>query len=152
VTVLNQSDSPAGFVLFGSGTPGCSGKLGMSANGPAKINTPGFRFTATNAPRKSTGLGLVTNSKSVAGIDEFGVGILIHADLYSATATASFNFTTDLAGQAVSPVPMPNLPGLVGVTLIAQGIFAETSATGFWCTTSPFGFVSSMGLAFTIQN
>src|SRR5262245_3951561 len=54
--LLNNALAPTGISAYGTGTGGCTADMGMSTNGQAFINTPGFRITCTNAPTSTLGL------------------------------------------------------------------------------------------------
>ena len=82
--LLNSNTLPTGLALYGTGTAGSYGTLGMDANGPPKVNTPGFVLCSTNAPHNSLGLGLITDSQDLAGSDPFGIGIELQVDFFAA--------------------------------------------------------------------
>jgi hypothetical protein len=134
---------------FGTGTPGCFGRLGMYANGPPKINNPAFVLSVTNAPASSLGLLLVADAANVAGADTLFIGVKMHLDFFTATQLLDFNIATNTHGEGYAPAPIPNNPVLVGAAFFAQSYFAEP--LGAQCSPSQFGLVSSRGLSLTFM-
>lgn len=149
--LINQTAAPAGVGSYGFGTPGCAGRLGISANQPPSISTPGFAITSTNAPRRSLGLLLVTNSPDFAGSDPFGVGELLHIDFFAATEVFGFDMLSDGAGNSVTPAPIPNNPLLVNLKYYAQSNWIEDASQGQHCSSATYGLVTSLGLEIMIQ-
>lgn len=138
---------PCGNALlpYGTGTPGCSGTQTIGANTCPNVNTPGFTLTCDKAPATSLGLGLVTNAADFAGSDPFGIGAILHTDLFLATEILNLDFTSDASGFGIAPAPIPATPALVGKTYFAIAVWAWSS-----CSLPPFGLSSSRGLAITI--
>jgi VCBS repeat protein len=150
VTILRNSPvGTYGLALYGAGSPGCAGALSMSANGPPKVNTPGFAYTCTNAPPNSLGLGLATDAKDFAGSDPFGLGVDLHVNFFAATEVYALDFFSDAVGAGIAHAPLPNDPALAGKTYFLQSLWIEEPARS--CSPSPFGLVSSKGVAVTIQ-
>jgi hypothetical protein len=139
----------ANVVDYGTGTPGCFGRLGMYANGPAKINNPAFVLSVTNAPASSLGLALVADAANVAGGDTLGIGVKMHIDFALATQLLDFNIPSNTHGEGYAPVPIPNNPILVGSVFFAQSYFVEQPS--IQCSPSPFSLVSSRGLSLIIM-
>ncbi len=140
---------PSAVVPYGSGTPGCLGSHSLGTNQCPKLGAASFRFTCDKAPASTLGLGIVTDVQDIAGTDEFGIGILLHAGLLSATVVEVVDFFSDASGHATGHWPIPNLPILVGQKVYAQAIWYWAGA----CTTqSPYSLSSSHGLEIEIQS
>lgn len=145
VTVLkNALVEPAGTFLYGPGTPGAWGTLGLDTNAIPQIGDAGFALVATNAPRHALGLLLLGNAFDVAGSDSLGVGLLLHVDVLASTELLGLDAPSDAAGGVFVPAPIPNDPALAGLAYAAQFVFVE--AAGFASSPSPFHLVGSRGL------
>lgn len=148
ITVLmSTTPTPAGHALYGTGTSGCNGLLAMNANLPATINSPTFAFTCTNAPENSLGLLLIANQPDVAGTDLFAFGFLLHVDPINSTFFDFGNFFSDGHGNGFAPFPVPNNPGLIGVTVYSQGLWVEP--INETCSPSFLGVVTTKGMSTT---
>jgi hypothetical protein len=78
VTVyMNAGSTPTGLSSLEHGTPGCSGILGLKANGPPKVNSPSFLLKATHSPVHSLGLGIATDSPDTASSDSLALAMSI---------------------------------------------------------------------------
>ena len=143
-TLLNRQPPALGTSLYGGGTPGCVGALGVSISAPPSVGTT-IRFMPTNAPDRTFGLGVISTGQNLAGIDFFGIGMLCHVD-FAALTLLAFDAPTDPAGTGFVGFTIPNNPALVGATGYFQSFFLTSV-----CKPSPFGLMSSRGLAFTIQ-
>jgi hypothetical protein len=148
---LNRTGPPAGLSQYGVGTFGCAGIMPMSANASPKINSPNFAFTCTNAPSQGLGLLLITDAPDVVGHDVFGIGILLHLDLFAATQIYSANIYGTAGGLGVAPEPIPNNPGIAGSSYYAQSVWFESTTNGQVCSLSPFHLMSTRGLHMVIQ-
>lgn len=138
-------------VSYGTGTPGCAGRLGL-ASGHPKIGSPKFAFSVSNAPpEQSVGL-IVTDVQDLAGSDPFSVSLLFHVGLFSATEILSFSINTDASGAGTITTPIPNVPALIGASYFAQVLAMEPIAAGWACSAAAVPAVTSRGLAITIQN
>ncbi|MFN0207394.1 MAG: FG-GAP repeat domain-containing protein, partial [Planctomycetota bacterium] len=149
--LLNQRQQPAGNVVYGTGTAGCSGILTMRSNEAPKVNSPNFSLSCSNAPANSFGFGIVTDSPDMFGTYLFGLGIKFHVDFSAATQILTYDFISDAGGSGYSPAPIPNHSSIAGQTFYAQTLWVENAANGQACSQAPFGLVSSAGLALTIQ-
>ncbi|MBI3820444.1 MAG: VCBS repeat-containing protein [Planctomycetes bacterium] len=142
---------PAGLNNYGTGTPGCAGALGMSANAAPKVNLPNFSLTCTNAPRNSLGLAIITDVPDVNGSYSYlDLGILLHVDIFHATQLMLVDMTSDAGGSGFAPAPIPNNPTLAGQKFYVQTIWIESLANGLGCSHAPMGLVSSKGLEIAI--
>ncbi|MBI3820277.1 MAG: VCBS repeat-containing protein [Planctomycetes bacterium] len=149
--LLNQSPKPAGISNYGTGTWGCAGMSGMSANGAPKVNSPGFALICTNAPRNSLGIGLVADAPDFAGSDPFYLNIKLHVDLLNAITLLSFDIYSDTGGSGFTSAPIPNNPSIVGQTFYGQCLWIENHIYGEDCSHGAYGLESSRGLIITIQ-
>jgi hypothetical protein len=79
-------------------------------------------------------------------LDPYGVGVILHIDVFASTGLEPLAFTSDASGTGVAGYPIVNRPALVGKTLYAQAFWPWTT-----CSIPPNNVSSSRGLAFTIQ-
>jgi len=135
-----------GISSFGTGSPGCNGGQLAGANCSATLLNPNFRLTCSHAPPSSLGLGLVTDVQNVGGMDPFGLGILLHVDLFFSTLFVSVDFTSDATGNGSALLPIPGIAGFAGITLYGQAIWLWTT-----CALPPVNLSSSTGVAFTLM-
>lgn len=151
-TLVTQSTAvPAGTSAFGTGTPGCPGRMGISAAGTPSVGNAQFRILATHAPESSLGLLLITDLALPVGADTLAIGCLLHVDLLGSTTVIGLDSRNDDSGISAALVPIPNVSGLAGSSYAAQLIGVESATLASRCSVSPFGVVSSRGLALTIQ-
>jgi hypothetical protein len=144
---LFDLDNKPGIVTYGTGTPGCAGTQTLGTTHTPFINSPHFGITTDNAPPLSLGLCLMTDSQNVSGANPFGIGVLVHVDVFAATEILNFDFVSDINGFGVTlNSPIPNNLVLVGKTYYAMGLWVETQ-----CALPPFNLSSSQGIAITIQ-
>lgn len=146
--LLNETPLFTGILLYGTGTPGCTGQELLSANQVAHINGTGFKLSCTNAPPLAVGLWMIADAADAVGSDPFGIGATLHLDLFNATELIAANATSDASGFAVLPTPIPNNPSLIGKTYYAQTLWAWAINV---CFNFPYGISTSNGLAITIQ-
>lgn len=135
-----------GVANYGTGTAGCSGAQVQSTNTSPVINNPGFQVRTSNCPASALGLGLATDVADVAGSDPFGIGVLLHVDLFAATSINTFDVVSDALGNGVASAPIPNSPALVGKHFFVQTLSSWTS-----CVLPPFNLSTSDALDLTIQ-
>lgn len=136
-----------GLVAYGTGTPGCFGTHSIGASTAPVVGDAAFAIVGGEAPANALGLGLVGDVQALAGVDPFSFGILFHVDLLASSSLFALNAFSDGAGNAAAPAPLPGDPGLVGVTLYAQLIWAWPG--GVPCQPSPLSLSTSRGLAIT---
>ncbi|MBI3820433.1 MAG: VCBS repeat-containing protein [Planctomycetes bacterium] len=144
----NQRAQPGNLALYNYGTTGCHGRIALSANDSAHINAPNFAFTATGAPVRALGLGIVTNAADFVGSDPFFLYATLYVDLFNASEIYIVDFISDTATGASAPVAIPNDGGLIGNQYYLQTIWVEPASAQ--CKPSLFGIVSSALLSFTI--
>lgn len=150
ITVMrNQALLPVGLSNYGTGTTGCSGKLGMGANSAPASGNLAFAVSTTNAPVSSLGVCILTDSQDLAGTDVFGLNLLMHVDFLAATEIIPADSYVDAAGSAITPAPIPLAPALVGKNYYSQVLFVEPAT--YRCTLGGLGLVSSRGMKITIQ-
>ncbi|MBI3818038.1 MAG: VCBS repeat-containing protein [Planctomycetes bacterium] len=152
-TVLLDAGSQAfGISHYGTGTGGASGRLAMGAIRSPRINDLDYNLTCTGAPANSLGVGFGGDAVDSAGSDAFGVGALIHVDLMSSTSFVLFDIYSDAQGNAYAATPIPNDPGLVGMTFYIQSIWVERAENGRATTNAVYNIVTSRGLKVDITN
>lgn len=139
---------PTGVSVYGVGTPGCYGSLGMNASEPTRFNSPDFALLCTNAPCFTLGLGIITDSQDAAGSKLFDLEVLFHIDLELATQMVLYDFVSDSAGLGIAPIDIPNSAALLGLTFYGQCLWFES--TQQHCSPSPIGLVSSNGIKITV--
>ncbi|MFY9343757.1 MAG: hypothetical protein WAT39_14810 [Planctomycetota bacterium] len=137
LSVRQVAAGPA-LVPYGVATAGCPGLPTIAGNGPPFVNTPGFAILHGNAPANWLGLGVFGTAP--ANVPLFGLSV--HVELLTPPALL-VALLSDAAGSAAMPVPIPNTPGLAGLSYYVQGAWFDSCALG--------GFSSSRGLAFTVQ-
>jgi IPT/TIG domain-containing protein len=145
-TLANGFEYAAGLVPYGTGTPGCAGTMTVFGDSNPTVGNSGFHFLCSNAPPLSLGLLLIANARDLAGSDPFGIGILLHLDLFLSTELSAFDLVSDGSGLGSAPLPIPSDPGYVGLTYFAQGIWVWSS-----CSLPPFDLSSTRGVAITVQ-
>lgn len=143
----NLTGIPSGSSIFGAGTPGCSGALGLGAAAHSVIGSS-WTIECTNAPPRALGAVLIGDQESFFGNDPFALGATFHVDLFASTLLESVNVKSGHDGIGVASVPIPNVPALSGLQLYAQAIFLEP--LGWSCSPSPFGLVTTRGFGFHI--
>lgn len=138
---------PTGTSFYGNGTPGCAGTERLWTNVVPKVGASNFQIRCDKAPASSLGLLLLTNSQDLLGSDPFGIGVLLHVDLFAASEIYTFDAVSSASGYAAVPVPMPSSPAAAGATYYAQVLWAWGGA----CPLPPFGLSTSRGLTLQIQ-
>jgi hypothetical protein len=149
--LLNSMALPgtAGVSVFGTGTSGCEGTIGLNANSIPNLGNVNFAIVGSNAPHDSVGLTLVTDVQDLQGSDLFYVNIVIHVGVAGATEVFTLDVISGPAGEQFAAVPIPNNPGLVGKTYFLQSYWIEPLDNR--CTSGAAGLESSRGLSITIQ-
>ncbi len=144
--VLDLDNDP-GTSSYGTGTPGCAGEHTLDVSHAPMIGSPNFKITCDNAPPSSLGLCLITDAQEVGGSDPFGVGVLLHVDLLTATEILAFDIESDASGYAETvDTSIPNRVELIGKTYYAQALWSWAGV----CSLPPHDLSTSKGLAITI--
>jgi len=145
IVTVSKPPLPAGLVQYGSGNPGCAGPHDLRANSSPTIGNVQFALTCTQAPPVSLGLTLIGDAQD-PGADPLGIGILTYVNFFTATELYALDAVSDANGYALTDVPIPASPALVGKHYFAQAIFVWT-----WpCSPSPFRLSGSNGLHITV--
>lgn len=146
--MINAQADPPSVSPYGTGTPGRLGTQGMLTNGPPVNGTPGFGFTTTNAPPRSLGLLLITDSPDFVGSDPFGIGALFFIDFFAATTVYAFDMRSGPNGCARSITGIPADPTLVGLPFYAESLWIWTAADAW--SSPPVGASTSRAIKITI--
>lgn len=130
---------PTGAQRFGRGTAGCPGMPVADVTSQPFVGNAGFAFQCARVPPNSIGFFLLTGS----GLQSPQVlqGIELWVD--PASGAAFHVVTADADGNAAFPLPVPNLPQLVGLGLSAQFAWPDTCA--------PQGLSASDAIAIVVQ-
>ncbi|MBI3819426.1 MAG: VCBS repeat-containing protein [Planctomycetes bacterium] len=148
---INSGFDAVGPAIFGTGTPGCAGRLGASATSTPTVGNANFSIYVTNAPPDALGVALFGENGDLVGVDYFGINALIHVDPYNSPGLFALDIYTNHHGEANLGVPIPNDPGLHGYTTLFQCIFIENAANGQTCSPALYDIVTSRGLGIPIQ-
>ena len=122
-----------GFSTFGTDMPGCHGAHVLGVGTAPTVNNPEFSMTCTGGPPSSMSLCLVTDSQGT-GLDIFGVGIPVWADVIAASNVFGLDGPIDGTGTATAAAAIPNNPGLAGGNFYFQFIFYEASCNPAFST------------------
>ncbi len=131
-----NGDGDEAATPYGSATPACAPALALDANSEPSVGNALFALRTSNATPGAAGLLLLGNQQ--AAVPVAGITVLV-----SPTGAASLPWQADSSGLALTELPIPAQPALIGATLYAQ------SATGAAC--SPLGIAASNGLAIAIR-
>jgi len=146
VTVLlNRTPIPAAVTSFGTGTPGCAGRLALCVSEAPAIPLPTLRLTGTGAPPCSLGLFLLGDAADIPGSDPLFLGVKLHVDLFGSSVLIGGDFYADGTGSSFGFLPVPNNPLLSGLTFHFQSLFVEPLLQK--CSASFYGLVTSRGLS-----
>lgn len=130
---------------YGSGTPGCFGAHTLVGQGAPRLGTQ-FGVVAGGAGPGGVGVLYLGNTPDWNGSDPLGLGATLHISPFS-TLLVSLPLVADGVGGANVPLALPSSPGLAGLTLHAQALWAWPFGP---CVPSTSGLSSSNGLAFTL--
>jgi hypothetical protein len=130
--------------VFGTGTPGCYGRLGINTNMAPQVNRPLFRVTTSNAPPLAPGLMFGGTLPDVPGTVISGA--LWHINFSGVVTNAGI--TSDESGFSTFSLPIPNDPGLVGAQLTFQAAWLEPPTAR--CSVPSGGIVTSRGVTITV--
>jgi hypothetical protein len=136
---------PAGASVYGASTPGCTGPLAIGVTSIPQVGNAAFALTCGNAPPSTTGLLAFSDAPLAMPLVLLGIGIWIDpASLGYFTVFAPSNGS----GVAQIPLPIPNVPGLVGQQAFAQFAWLGPNSPPPCPAT---GISASNALAITIQ-
>jgi hypothetical protein len=134
---------PPGLAVFGSGTPGCEGPHTLSATATPTLGSR-LDITCNAAPPGSAGVLLLQSGAVPPGHDPLGLGVVFLVALNQ--PPAFLTISSDAAGDATSPLVVPSIPVLVGITGYLQALWAWSTCV----PSTPWSASSSDGLALTI--
>jgi hypothetical protein len=138
----------AGATSFGSGTPPCIGGITIAVDSLPAVGNTAMRVRFANAPASSLGLVFGGGPPNQPGYSHV-LGMLLHTgQILSITLGTT---QVDATGVLSMPMPIPNSPGLQGVSVYLQGVFLAETGLAQLCESAPNGLVSSLGLAVTVQ-
>lgn len=146
VVMRNDAPSPAGTAGFGFGTPACGGRIGIAGTVRPAIGANDFRVQCTNVPASTVGL-LAMGTQVPGGWDPLGLGLTFHLGFAIPVAVVA----SDRGGAASAPLPIPNIPWLVGLAVHAQTFWMGDPGLGNTCSTAANEMASSRGLTITVQ-
>ncbi|HKD99443.1 MAG TPA: VCBS repeat-containing protein, partial [Planctomycetota bacterium] len=145
----NVKPLPSGLAEAGIGTPGCTGVHGIAATSAPAIGNADFAILTTGVPSSSLGLMLLADAADPVGHDVFGIGVIEHLNFFASTLLLGFDAFGDVVGYGRAPLPIPNAPHFVGVTVYVQTKWLWLGAGA--CSPSLFGLSSSKLLSITLQ-
>jgi hypothetical protein len=148
VVQRNLLGGPVGVSPYGVGTPGCQGSIALSANSAPKLGNSMFALLATNAPPKSSAIGVLAAAADFAGSSVLLPGLVLHVDPFGGPYSL-FGMSSTLEGQGWRALAIPNDSQLAGQVLYAQTYWPEFAPYG--CTQAALPFASSRGVALTLQ-
>jgi len=146
VVMRNDAPSPVGTAEFGFGTPACGGRIGIAGTVRPAVGASDFRVQCANAPVSTVGL-FAMGTKVPGGWDPLGLGLTFHLGVAVPVAVAP----SDPGGAASAPLPIPNVPWLVGLVVHVQTFWVGDPGLGNTCSTAANELASSRGLTITVQ-
>lgn len=141
-TLRNALPPASGLSGYGTGTPTCSGTMGLTGSRRPSIGASDFAVLCSNAPSRSVGL-LALGTQVAGGWDPLGLGITLHLGFALPAAAAS----SDGGGAARFPLPIPAIPFLVGLRVHAQAVWMGDAAAGDTCSPGQYELATSRGLS-----
>ncbi|MGA0870238.1 MAG: LVIVD repeat-containing protein, partial [Planctomycetota bacterium] len=152
--VVYLSDMQSGFFvveptagvphLYGTATAGLGGVVPRIdfANGHAEVGNPNFALVADRTAGAAPVAFLRASADSSTPF--FGIALLVAPQTRWATLQVNASGQPGVAasGAATLPLPLPNVPGLAGLTLYAQAIPVDAGA--------PTGLAATRGFRVTI--
>lgn len=137
-----------GATAFGTGTQPCVGGITIAVDSTPTVGNTAMRVRFANAPASSLGLVFGGGPPNHPGYSHV-LGMLLHTgEILSITLG---NTRVDNTGVLSMPMPIPNAPGLQGLSVYLQGVFLAESRRSQLCASAPTGLVSSLGLTVTVQ-
>src|SRR4030095_4306984 len=100
-----------GLLVYGTGTPGCTGPELLGASTCPTIGNAAFQLMCDHAPPNALGLGIVRNVQDIAGSDPLSFGIKFHMSVFD-PGLVGLNFFSDAAGHGFAAAPLPNNPSI----------------------------------------
>ncbi len=142
----NQLPSTTGLAAYGTGTPTCSGTMGMWGPTAPTIGAIDFRVQCSNVPPNGLGL-LAMGTRVTNGWAPFGLGLTLHLGLAFPVAS----MRSDAGGVGSARLPIPAVPWLAGLTVHVQSFWVGDASLGNTCSPVPGELASSRGLSITLQ-
>lgn len=136
----------------GFGVAGCIATQFQLCSGAPLTGTPDFKLLSFDCYPGSVGLTWISEAASPAGgVDYFGVGLPLLVDPLSPGLLGLDAFALS-TGTGGSPVPIPDDPGLKGLTVFVQTawLWPNPAVLG-GCTPSPLQLSTTNLLRLTIQ-
>jgi len=132
--VVFEGNGPGGLLLYGTGCPGSGGAPPtIAGSGPPQIGTLGFSVNLSGT------IGGTSAFLILGASDQTWLGFTLPLNLaifgapacsLLASADALFSTATGPGGTASQTLPIPNLPGLVGVSAFTQWGVIDPGAPG----------------------
>ena len=126
--------TPMNVVSFGTATTTCSQTLGVSATERPLGGSTSFAVTAFDCTPNIQGGLLISARSSAVATNVLGVDLWL--DLTRLLPTQLL-VTTDAAGIARAPIPLPNTPSLAGSILVGQFAFLDAACSPQGVSASP---------------
>lgn len=140
---LSQRSHPDGTVIFGSGTPGCAGNMGILANSPPDLGNREFELRLTNLPRRSMGTLLLGGENETSDpLLSFGLRLHIGIDRMRFLPT----MFSDCNGAASVRLPIPDSAYLLGSRFYLQGLWTSNPSDGDNCSQALMGLQTTRAL------
>ena len=135
---------PLGLVPFGTGTPGCNGSQPLLANGVPSVGNLGFQLHTAGAEPGTTAFLALGDTADAAGFPVFGALVHVLPPPLGGFLTLLPTPVADAHGSIITPLPLPNDPGLTGKTVVFQVATIQGAGCAQW-------FSTSRGLRVTFQ-
>jgi hypothetical protein len=116
--------STTGVSSFGASTPGCNGAVILGVSTPPQTGQASFAYTTVNAPPND--LGVQAFGSAPLAVPLFVLG----AQAWISAPWIAFGNNSGNSGYAHFDLPIPAVPGLVGIQLISQSFWLDTCAPG----------------------
>ena len=138
--------APQGLAAFGTGTPTCSGTIGIRGTVEPLLGATDFRVQCTNVPETSVGL-LAFGTAVPGGWQPGGLGLQLHIGAASPLDT----MFSDVGGTASVRLSLPSNPIYAGLTVHLQSFWIGNASRGNTCSPAAFELASSRALSVTLQ-
>jgi hypothetical protein len=123
--VLRTDLLPVGASRYGTSTPGCAGALAIGVTAIPQVGNGGFGLTCVGAPPSASGLLGISGAALPAPIGVSGAAVWIQP-----AALLVLLATSDGAGGAVLPIPIPPSAALAGGQVFSQFAWPDACAPG----------------------